>query len=64
MAAGLPADDAVDGALPDWARDRADVETSGGRLTVTVRPPSPLEPLARVLEVDSSAWVRRPGSED
>jgi hypothetical protein len=60
LASGLPADDAVDAALPDWARDRADVDESGGRVTVTVRPPSPLAPLARALEVTSSVWVRRP----
>jgi hypothetical protein len=61
MAAGLPADSAVDAALPDWARDRAAVDADGGRLTVTLRPPSPLAPLARALEVRSSVWVRRPG---
>ena len=61
-AAGLPAEPAIDAALPDWARQRADVEASGGRLTVTLRPPSPLEPLARALEVTSSAWVREAGA--
>lgn len=64
MAAGLPPDEAVDGALPDWARERADVEAEGGRIVVRLQPPSPLAPLARALEVSSSAWVRRPGSGD
>ena len=64
MAAGLPPDDAVEGALPEWARARADVEADGGRVTVRLRPPSPLQPLARALEVSSSAWVRRPDAED
>lgn len=58
-AAGLPADDAITAALPEWARERSEVEDQGGRLTVTVRPPSPLEPLAHALQVSSSVWVRR-----
>lgn len=60
MAAGLPADAAVASALPEWARERAVVDATGGRLTVRLRPPSPLPPLASALEVASSVWVRRP----
>jgi hypothetical protein len=57
---GRPAAPAVREALPGWARERVGVEVDGGRLTVRLRPPSPLGMLARRLEVSSSAWVRRP----
>ena len=60
LAAGRPAAPAVRDALPGWARDRVDVGVDGDRITVTLRPPSPLDALARRLEVSSSAWVRRP----
>lgn len=60
LAAGRPATPAVRAAVPGWARDRIDVDVHGGRLTVRLRPPSPLGGLARRLEVSSSAWVRRP----
>lgn len=59
LAAGRPAAPAVREAVPGWARDRMDVQVRGGRLTVWLRPPSPLRGLARRLEVSSSAWVRR-----
>ena len=61
LAAGQPPGDAITAALPDWASDRSDVERNGGQLTVSVRPLSPLAPLANALEVSSSAWVRREG---
>jgi hypothetical protein len=60
VAAGRPAGPAVRDALPGWARDRIRLSSQGGRLTVTVRPPSPVSGVARRLEVSSSAWVRRP----
>ena len=60
LAAGRPATPAVRQALPGWARDRVDVGVRGGRLTVRLRPPSPLGVVARRLEVGSSAWVRTP----
>ncbi len=63
IAAGRPAAPAVREALPGWARQRVGVEVDGGRLTVRLRPPSPLGTLERRLEVSSSAWVRRPGGE-
>jgi hypothetical protein len=63
MAAGRPAAPAVREALPGWARRRVGVEIDGGRLTVRLRPPSPLRAIARRLEVTSSAWVRRPAAE-
>ena len=62
LAAGEPAAPAVREALPGWARGRADVDVRGGRLTVRLRPPSPLDTVARRLEVRSSTWVRRPAS--
>jgi hypothetical protein len=60
IAAGRPAAPAVREALPGWAGERVGVEVDGGRLIVRLRPPSPLESLARRLEVSSSAWVRTP----
>ena len=60
-ASGRPAGPAVQDALPGWADDRVDLDSEGGRLTVTLRPPSPLPELAHALEVSSTAWVRRPG---
>jgi len=60
LAAGRPAAPAVREALPGWARQRIEVGVEGGEITVRLRPPSPLEALARRLEVSSSAWVRRP----
>lgn len=60
IAAGLPADAAVRTALPGWTEGRTQIVRDGGRVTVTLRPPSPLPALSRALEVDSSAWVRPP----
>jgi len=63
IAAGRPAAPAVRAALPGWARDRVDVSTEGGALTVALRPPSPFAAIADDLEVSSSAWVRRAASD-
>jgi hypothetical protein len=60
LASGLPPEPAVRDALPGWARDRVDFERAGGRLRVSLRPPSPLPAIGRALEVDSTAWVRPP----
>lgn len=60
LASDLPPEPAVEAALPGWARERIEVERSGGRLLVKLRPPSPLAAVGRALEVSSSAWVRRP----
>lgn len=57
-AAGEPPAPAVRGALPGWARDRVTTHVEGGRIAVKVRPPALIEPLARGLEVEDSAWVR------
>jgi hypothetical protein len=59
-ASDLPPEPAVDAALPGWADERVEVERDGGRVTVRVRPPSPLVAIGRALEVSSSAWIRRP----
>jgi len=61
LASDLPAEPAVEAALPGWARDRIELERTGGRLVVRLRPPSPLAAVGRALEVSSTAWVRRPG---
>jgi hypothetical protein len=60
LAAGRPPAPAVREALPGWARHRIRIEVDGGRLTVRLRPPSPVAAIARRLELSSSAWVRRP----
>ena len=62
LASDLPSEPAVEAALPGWAAERVEVERDGGRVTIRLRPPSPLEPVARALEVSSSAWIRRPAS--
>jgi hypothetical protein len=47
--------DAARDALPRWARERADVEVRGHRVLVTVRPPSPLGPVADALTAHAVA---------
>ena len=61
LASGRAAQPAVRSALPGWARERATVGVDGGRVTVRVRPPGPLAVVADRLQIDSSAWARRPG---
>ena len=63
IAAGRAPGPAVRAALPDWARSRVDLETSGGALTVHLRPPSPFAAIASRLEVSSSAWTRPPAGD-
>jgi hypothetical protein len=60
LASDLPVESAVEAALPGWTDDRVEVDVEGGRLTVRLRPPSPLASVGRALEVSSTAWVRRP----
>ncbi len=62
LAADRPVAPAIRQALPGWAGDRVQVAVHGGRLTVTLRPPSPIAEVARQLEVSSSAWVKPPRS--
>jgi hypothetical protein len=61
LASGREAVPAARGALPGWARDRATVRVEDGRVTVQMRPPSPLDFVSERLILSSSAWVRRPG---
>ncbi|HEX6688161.1 MAG TPA: hypothetical protein VF085_05795 [Solirubrobacterales bacterium] len=58
LASGRPAVDAARGALPGWAEGDVDVAVHGGRVTVRLRPPSPLPALADRLAVTSSAMAR------
>ena len=60
LASGRPAGAAVRAALPGWAGDDMSVSVRGGRVLVTLRPPSPLAGIAERLAVTSSA-VARPG---
>src|SRR5262245_3360576 len=59
-AAGEDAGRAAREALPAWARDRASVTASEGRVRVELRPPAPLASLADALAVQSEAWSRPP----
>ena len=61
LASGRDAAPAARDALPGWARKRAAVRVDGGRVSVEVRPPSPLGWLSERLDLSSSAWARRPG---
>ena len=60
LAAGEPAAPAVRDALPGWAEKRVDVDVDGGRVSVRLRPPSPVPGIADRLASESEAWVRRP----
>jgi hypothetical protein len=58
LASGGRAKEAVRAALPGWAGDEVDISVEGGRVTVRLRPPSPLPPVADHLTVTSSAAAR------
>jgi len=58
LASGRPGERAARQALPGWAEEDVGVSVRGGRVTVTLRPPSPLRALAERLAVTSSAAVR------
>jgi len=58
LASGGSAADAARAALPGWAEDDVVVAVRGGRVTVRLRPPSPLRFLADRLAVTSSASAR------
>ncbi len=58
LATGRPAAVAARDAVPDWAEDEVEVSIRGGQVTVRLRPPSPLPPIADRLTVTSSAAVR------
>jgi hypothetical protein len=63
LAADRPARPAVRDALPGWTDGRVAVQVEGGRVSVELRPPSPLRALSQRLAVDSSVWVRRPAED-
>jgi hypothetical protein len=44
-------------AVPGWSRARMRVESRGGRVRVTMRPPSPIAAVARELEVEATTEV-------
>ncbi|HET8863480.1 MAG TPA: hypothetical protein VFM94_09550 [Solirubrobacterales bacterium] len=58
LAVGRPVRLAARDALPGWAEDDVEVLVEGGRVTVRLRPPSPLPMLADRLAVTSSAAAR------
>lgn len=62
LASGQPAVEAARDALPGWAEDDVAVSVRGGRVTVRLRPPSPLPVLADRLTVTSSAVARPRGA--
>lgn len=57
---GGDAAEAAREAVPGWSRARMEVRTSGGRVEVAIRPPSPIAALGRTLEVDAAAVVEDP----
>jgi hypothetical protein len=58
LASGQPAVGAARDALPGWAEDDVAVSVEGGKITVRVRPPSPLPGIGDRLVVSSSAFAR------
>lgn len=54
---------AVRESLPGWAKERIGVRIAGGRVSVSLQPPSPLPALGRALTVESEAWSRPPEGE-
>lgn len=58
LAGGGSAPEAARAALPGWAEDDVSVAVEGGRVTVRLRPPSPLGAVAERLVVTSAASVR------
>jgi hypothetical protein len=59
LASGRDGPAAARAALPEALRGRAKIAVSGGRVHVSVRPPTPLDTLAGRLEVAAWATVRR-----
>jgi len=58
LASGRPARSAAREALPGWARGEVEVAVEGGKVTVTLPPPSLVGGLADRLAVTSSAAAR------
>jgi hypothetical protein len=58
VASGGPAEEAAREALPGWARDRVEVSSDDGTVSVRVRPPTVVPGLAGLLTVSSDAHAR------
>jgi hypothetical protein len=58
LASGGSAADAAKGALPGWAEDDISVSVEGDKVSVELRPPSPIPALADRLTITSSASAR------
>lgn len=58
LASGGSAAEAARGSLPGWADDDISVAVEGDRVSVRLRPPSPIEALSERLTVSSSAAAR------
>jgi hypothetical protein len=58
LASGRPAVAAARDAVPGWFEDGVEVSVEGGRVTVRLRPPSPIPALADSLVVTSSAQAK------
>src|SRR5262245_5686602 len=58
LASGGSASEAARDGLPGWAEDDVEIAVRGGRVTVRLRPPSPLDVIGDRLEVTSSAAAR------
>lgn len=58
LASGGSAAEAARAALPGWAEDDVSIDVEGSRVSVRLRPPSPLGPLADRLAVLSTASAR------
>ena len=57
LAGGRDASAGARASLPGWSRARAEVSVRGGRVSVRLRPPSPLAEVARRLAVSAHAAV-------
>ncbi|HWH45919.1 MAG TPA: hypothetical protein VNT32_14460 [Thermoleophilaceae bacterium] len=60
VAAGGDAERAARRAVPGWSRARMRVSESGGTVRIRMRPPAPIDAVARTLEVSESAHVEAP----
>jgi Flp pilus assembly protein TadG len=58
LASGQPPADAAREAVPGWAEGDVEITVRGGRVTVRLRPPSPLPAISEQLTVVSSASAR------
>jgi hypothetical protein len=58
LASGGSAAEAARAALPGWAEDDVSVAVEGGRVSVRLRPPSPIAAVSDRLQITSSAAAR------